>query len=214
MATNPTDQGGAPPLATRVKNILVTPKTEWQRIDAEPATIAGIYRSYVFILAAIPPLATLIGSLLFGYSAFGITYRPPVATAIAAAAISFALSLAAVYVMALIIEALAPTFGGTRDRVQAFKVAAYSSTPGWVAGILMIVPTLGMIAGLLGLYGLYLLYLGLPTLMKSPPEKSVGYIAAAIVAAILVYIVVGAVAGALLGAMAPAAGIGSISLTG
>ena len=213
MATNPTDERGAP-LVTRVKNILVSPKTEWPRIEAEPATIGGIYRSYVAILAAIPPLATLIGSLLFGYSLLGITYRPPVGTAVATAAISYALSLVGVYVLALAIEALAPTFGGTKDRVRAFKVAAYSSTPAWVAGIFMLLPTLGMIAGLFGLYGLYLLYVGLPTLMKSPPEKSVGYVVAAIVAAILVYIVVGAVAGALLGALTPATGIGSFSVTG
>jgi hypothetical protein len=212
MATDPTG-GRSVPLAERVKNILVQPKPEWARIAAEPATIGGIYRGYVAILAAIPPLALLIGTLLFGSgSAFGVTFRPSIGAAVTNAVVSYLLALAGVYVLALIIEALAPTFGGTKDRVQAFKVAAYSSTPGWVAGVLMVLPALAPLAGLAGLYGLYLLYLGLPQVMRSPQDRSAGYIVAVIVAAILVFIVMAAITGALVAALTPAAGPGTISV--
>ena len=37
-------------LMDRVKNILLTPKTEWEVIDAEPATVAGLYSLYLLYL--------------------------------------------------------------------------------------------------------------------------------------------------------------------
>jgi hypothetical protein len=193
---------GRPPVAkgdtgivARAKSILLQPKAEWERIDSEPATIGEIYRNWVVILAAIPPVATLIGSLVFGYSFLGITYRPPVMAAVAGALVQYVLTLAGVYVLALIIEALAPTFGGTKDRVKAFKVAAYASTAAWVAGIFGVLPALAILALLGSLYSLYLLYLGLPRLMKAPADKALAYTAVVIVAAIVVFIVIGALMG-------------------
>src|SRR3546814_8308964 len=87
-----------------------------------------------------------------------------------------------VWVLAWIINALAPTFEATRNPVQAMKVAAYSATAAWVAGVFQIVPSLGWIGAILGLYSLYLLYLGLPILMKAPAAKAMAYTLATIVA--------------------------------
>lgn len=210
MATNPT--GGSSSLVERVKNIITRPKLEWPVIDAEPATIGGIYRSYVVILAAIGPVAGAIGMLLFGIRFFGIVYRPSPEHVIVQAVVQYLLALGAVYVLALIIEALAPTFGGTKDRVKAFKVAAYGSTASWLAGIFAIIPNLAMLS-ILGLYSLYLYYLGLPVLMKVPGDKLVGYIASIIVAAIVLFLIVGAIAAAVVGAFAPLATPGAGSLT-
>lgn len=168
---------GAPQSAAlidRVKNILLKPEEEWARIDAEPTTIGGLYRSWVIPLAAIPAVAGLIGALAFGYSAFGITYRPSIGAALGTAVFQYLASLAAVFVIALIIDFLAPKFDATPNRVQAFKVAAYSATAGWLAGIFGLIPSLAWL-GILGLYGLYLLYLGLPKLMKAPADKAMSY---------------------------------------
>ncbi len=107
----------------------------------------------------------------------------------------YVLGLAGVFLLGLVIEALAPTFGGTKDRLQAMKVAVYSSTAAWVAGIFGIFPPLAILS-LVGLYGLYLLYLGLPKLMKAPQEKALAYTAVSVVAYIVIFIVVGAIASA------------------
>lgn len=196
MAINPT--GGAhAPLIQRVKNILTTPKTEWPVIDSEPATIGGIYKNYVVILAAIGPVCGMIGLLLLG----GRFFTFPLGYLIAYAVISYLLALASCYVLSLIIDALAPSFGGTKDSVKAFKVAAYASTAAWVAGIFGLLPFLGILAIVGALYSLYLLYLGLPVLMKTPADKSVGYTAAIIVATIVLYLVVGAISARILYAM-------------
>ena len=180
-------------LLARVKAILLNPRAEWEVIDAEPATVRGLYRNYVLILAAIGPLATLIGGVLFGYTVLNVTFRPDPLSAILGAALAYAASLAGVYVIALVINGLAPTFGGQKNLTQAMKVSAYSWTAAWVVGIFALYPPL-MLLGILGLYSFYLLYLGLPRLMKSPPDKALGYTAVAVVIGLVLNLIIGVVA--------------------
>lgn len=178
-------------LADRVKNILLTPKTEWPVIDAEPTTVADLYKGYIMPLAAIGPIAQAVGWTVFGLRVpFLGTYRTPIGTALVSALVTYLLTLVAVYVLAIIIDKLAPTFNGTPSQIQALKVAAYSSTASWVAGIFMLIPALSMLS-ILGVYSLYLLYLGLPVLMKTPPEKALSYTVVVILAAIVLFMVIG-----------------------
>jgi hypothetical protein len=185
-------------LVDRVKRILVTPKTEWEVIDAEQTTAADLYTRYIAPLAAIGPVSQLIG-----YSAFGITvpfvgtYRVPIGSAITQALVTYVLTLVGTYVLALIIDALAPTFNGQRSQIQGLKLAAYSLTASWIAGIFALIPGLRILT-VLGLYSLYLLYLGLPVLMKTPREKALGYTVVVIVAAIVLSLIIGAIAGVFL----------------
>jgi Yip1-like protein len=182
-------------LVDRVKRILMSPRTEWQVIDAEPATPAQLYTGYIVPLAAIGPIAQLIGYSVFGVSVpFMGTYRVPIGSAISSALVTYVLSLAGTYVLALIIDGLAPTFNGQRSQIQALKVAAYSSTASWVAGIFHLIPGLRLLT-ILGLYSLYLLYLGLPIVMKAPREKAMAYTAVIILAAIVLFMVIGVIAG-------------------
>jgi hypothetical protein len=182
-------------LVERVKRILLSPKTEWEVIDVEPTTVAELYTRYIVPLAAIGPLAQLIGYSVFGVTVpFVGTYRVPIGSAITQAIVTYVLTLAGTYVLALIIDALAPPFNGQRSQIQALKLAAYSLTASWVAGIFALIPGLRILT-VLGLYSLYLLYLGLPVLMKTPREKAMGYTVVVIIAAIVLSLVIGAIAG-------------------
>ena len=182
-------------LVDRVKRILLSPKTEWEVIDAEAATPSELYTRYIMPLAAIGPIAQLIGFSVFGISVpFVGTYRVPIGSAITQAVVSYVLMLAGTYLLALIIDALAPTFNGQRSQIQALKLAAYSLTASWIAGIFGLVPPLAIL-GVLGLYSLYLLYLGLPVLMKAPREKAMAYTAVVILAAVVLWMIIGTVAG-------------------
>jgi hypothetical protein len=124
----------------------------------------------------------------------------PIIYGLAIAVFTFVMAIVGCFIISLIINALAPTFGGEKNSSQAFKVAVYSYTPAWVAGVLNLVPLLGILAIFAALYGLYLLYLGLPRLMKCPPDKAVGYTAVVVVCAIVVTMVIGAVGGVIAGA--------------
>lgn len=181
-------------LVDRVKNILLQPKAEWAAIAAESTPTGELYTSYVMPLAAIGPAASIIGMSLVGISMpFMGTFRVPLGSAIAQAVTTYVLTLVGVFVIALIIDALAPFFGGEKNQAQALKVAAYASTPSWVAGIVLLLPMLGILSLLAALYGLYLLYLGLPLLMKAPQDKALGYTAVVVVVAIVVMAVIGGV---------------------
>ena len=165
-------------LMARVQGILLHPKAEWDVIDAEPATTQGLFTGYACILAAIPPVAMIVSHLLFIHW----TIVPIIVIAV----VSYVASLIGVFIVGLIIDALAPSFDGQKNQVQAMKLAVYSYTAAWVAGILDIVPFLGILALVAGIYGLYILYLGLPKLMKSPPEKTAGYFVVTLIAAFIV----------------------------
>ena len=181
-------------LVERVKRILLSPKTEWEVIDAEQTTPAELYTRYIMPLAAIGPIAQIIGFSVFGMPVpFVGTYRVPIGSAITQGVVAYVLALAAPYILALIIDALAPTFNGQRSQIQALKVAAYSLTASWLSGIFLLVPMLSLLS-LVGLYSLYLLYLGLPVLMKTPRDKAVGYTVIVIVAGFVLMLVISAIA--------------------
>jgi len=198
------ETGAGSSLVERVKRILLEPNQEWDRIDAEPMTVGRIFTHWVFPLALIPTLATLIGMLVFGISILGITYRPSVGTLLANAITTYVFTTSGVFLYGLLIDALAPTFNGTQDRAQAQKVSAYSATPVFVAGILGIIPQLSILALLGSLYGLYLIYLGLPKLMKVPEDKTVPYIATVIGAGIVIVLIAGIIIQQVSAAFAPA----------
>src|SRR5665213_1076096 len=164
----------------RVKAILLTPRTEWPVIAAETDTISGIYTGYILILAAIPALRILLLDRFLGVSVLSVVLT------------TYVFTLAGTFLVALIVDALAPTFGGQKSQVQALKVVAYSYTASWIASLIGIVPGLGLLSALVGLiYGLYLLYVGLPFTMKCPAEKSLGYTVVTVIAAIVVSVVLG-----------------------
>jgi Yip1-like protein len=184
-------------LVDRAKNILLTPSTEWAAIDAETTSVKDLYVGYAVVLAAIGPIAAIIGFGLIGLHVpfTGVTYRWPLDTALERAVVQYLLSLGGAFVLALIIDGLAPTFGGQKNQLQALKVSIYASTASWLAGIFVIIPALAIL-GLLGLYSLYLLYAGLPILMKAPKDKAMGYTVVTIICAIVLYFVLAIIAGA------------------
>jgi hypothetical protein len=170
-------------LVERVKAILMTPKTEWAVIDQETGDATYLFTNYVAILAAVPAVASFLG-LSFSGLGFG--------RALIFGIFLYVFYCIGWYVQALVIDALAPTFGGRKDMASALKLAAYSSTAAWLAGIFQIIPLLGIL-GILGLYSIYLLWLGLPVLMKTPAERATTYTIAVVVIMIVIMIVVSAI---------------------
>jgi hypothetical protein len=190
----------SPNLVNRVKAILMRPKDEWRVIDGERTDISTLYRTYVIPLAAIGPIAAFIGGSLIGTTnpLLGVV-RVPIVNGIVGALVGYALSLAACYIVAMVINNLAPRYGGTADMTQAFKVSAYSSTAQWLAGIFAIFPGLSPLT-ILGLYSVYLLYLGLPILMKVPQDKAITYTVTVVVVSIIILFVIAVVSGPFIGA--------------
>lgn len=201
-------------LIERAKGILLKPKETWADIEAESASTAGLFTGYLMLLAAIPAVCGFIGMSLIGFSGFGVTVRVPLLAGLANMVVSYVLSLVGVFVLALIVDALAPTFGGVKNQIQALKLVVYASTAALLGGIFSLLPSLSMLGLLAALYSIYLIYTGLPVLMKNPPEKSLVYTVVILVAGIVMAVVIGAVGslfmphGAMMGGMG-----GGVSVT-
>ncbi len=183
----------------RVKNILLKPQTEWDVIAREPTTVKGIYLRYIVPLAAIPVIATIISMSFVDAPLPFLGQTMPLQLIIIP--VIYIVALIGVYVISLIISALASAFSGVKDNIQALKVAAYAMTPIWVLGVLNIFPAISGLTFLGSLYGIYLLYLGLPKLMKSPKDKAIGYVVAVYLLSMIVIsfmLVVGVIIGILI----------------
>lgn len=197
----------APSIFGRVQEILFKPTQAWQRIAGEPTTTQQLFMGYAAPLAAIGPVCGLIGSQFFPLALFGVPIRTPLVGAVTTAVLSYVMALVGVYVLGRIIEALAPNFGAEKDQTAAMKVAVYSSTASWLSGVFSIFPLMAVL-GLLGLYSLFLLFRGLPTVMKAPADKAMGYTLTVVVAAIVIFFLIAMVVGGI-GAAITAGAVGA-----
>jgi Yip1 domain len=195
-------------IVMRVVHILVQPSAEWEVIKQERTDLQTLYLKYVCILAVIPAIAGFIANAFVGSLTAG---RIGVGAALGAAVTGYVMSLILVFVVALIADSLAPSFGGRKNIDRALKLVAYSMTASWVAGAFAFIPVLGWLISLLGgLYALYLFYLGAPVLMKTSESKTIGYTAVTVAIAIVIGFVMGMLSAAIFGAAGMMGGMGRL----
>jgi hypothetical protein len=171
-------------LINRIKSILLTPKTEWTVIEPEETDPKTLTVSYLIPLALISAIATFIGFGLIGQTYFGV-HVGSVGFGLRHAIVSLVSTVGGAFLMAWIIDILAPNFGSEKNFKQSFKLVVYSYTPMLVAGILFIIPSLTVLVYLAGLYGLYIMYLGLQPLKKTPDDKKVTYFVVSLVVVLI-----------------------------
>jgi len=170
----------------RVIAIITKPTEEWEVIKNESMKVGDMFTRYAIFLAAIPAIAGFIGFVLIGVSVMGFTVRYPMANALIWAIVTYVMQLVGIFVIGFVIDALATTFGAQKDMVGSIKTAVFASTPGWIAGILYIIPALSILAIIGGLYGLNLLYLGLKIVKNPPQDKLVAYFTVSLIVAAVV----------------------------
>jgi len=193
-------------IVDRAANISLRPQSEWPVIAAETSSLAGIFTGYIAPLAAIGPIALVIGLSIVGVGIpFVGTYRAPFAASIAQAAVAFVMIMIGVAIMTAIAGALAPKFGGRPDSIAALKLVGYAYTPAFIAGVLGLFPPLSFLELFAGLWTLYVFYKGAPALLMSAPEKALPYTATCVVCGIalgFVAMLVGGAVGVTTGAFA------------
>ena len=171
--------------------ILTKPNEEWKVIKGESATIQDLYMKYAIVLAALPAIAGFIGFCVVGVSIGFGTIRIPIGRGLVWMILQYLLSLAGVFLMGFIIDTLAPSFGAKKDLVASMKVAVYSYTAAWIAGVLYLIPAIAVLAAILSLYTLVLLYFGMDQIKEAPQDKKMGYYVVSIVVAVVVFFLIG-----------------------
>ena len=168
----------------RVKAILIDPAAAWRGFEKDIGDPAYLLSRYVAVLALIPALSSFVGATLIGVVApSGTILRTDLIGGLFGAIFSYAASCAIVVLLGLIIDLLAPRFGGRRDFEDAFKLAVYSFTPLWLAGMFLLLPGLRFLL-LTGVYGIYLFWLGAPRLAKVPEQQSANFTLVIVICAV------------------------------
>lgn len=185
-------------LVDRARAMIVSPAREWPVVAIESTPIRTLFTSYIIPLAAIPAICGLIGGIVLS----AIFLHNGLIGAIVGAIIQFVFAILGVAIIGLVAEALAPSFDGTKDRVQAFKWIGYAYTAAWVAGIALLVPVLGSLVALVGgLYSLYVLYLGAQPMMNVPQSKALGFTVVVIIVAVVINVLAVGVTLGIVGAL-------------
>lgn len=176
-------------LVDRAKNIIITPKTEWAAIASEEPNANAIYTGYVLPFLIVDAIANFVGhAFVWGYGHYGdFAMRWGIYNAV----LTLVGGTLGVWLTAMVVNALAPSFGSEKNMGRAMQLVAYSYTPAWIGGILMFFPPLGWVGMLFGFYGIYLIYLGLPHMMKTPTDKVIIYMLVTIGVLLVIYFIVG-----------------------
>ncbi|MDB4969402.1 MAG: hypothetical protein JWN44_5091 [Myxococcales bacterium] len=210
-------------LISRVRGILLSPKQELPKTIAEPGDFKSLL-PYVVVLLAVGALADFLSAgvigvymqpqVVFGMKIGGGFTRAPV-QALIGAVLSVGMGVGVWWFYAFVLDALSGSFGARKDMSGALKVAAYSATPFWIAGVLGIlrsVPYLGWLTNIGRLAALvYAVMVGiwaLPILMGTPENKAAGHILAALAITVLATVAVWFVVFSLLFGMFFAVGAG------
>ena len=179
-------------IVARAKGLITRPREEWAAIAGEPSDTAGLFKGYVVPMAAIPAVAGFIGAALLARMFAPVLPDFSLGALLVQSVVAYIFGLAGVWVFGKIAQALAPRFGGTGEEVPAMKLAAYSPTAMWLAGVFTLIPPLSIFA-LLGLYSLYILYKGVPVVTRVPEDKALVFTLALIACAIALNLLIVAV---------------------
>lgn len=169
---------------TRAYGLLREPKKEWEQIKAEETTVPNLLIGYVAPLAAIPPVAGLIGSLIFEPIRVG-----SITNAVVGVFVTWVVTVALVFLVGVLINTLADQFDADRNDIGAQKVAAYSITPALLSGLFSLWPPLWWVSLFALAAMVYVMYRGLPVLMKAPEDRALSYAGTVTVAAAVALIV-------------------------
>ncbi|MFP4060332.1 MAG: Yip1 family protein [Bacteroidales bacterium] len=195
-------------IVKRTKNIIVNPIGEWEIIKAESPGKNNVLKNFVLPYVVVIGIAALIGSAIF-HSRFGFSISYIITSSI----ISMIMAFAGVYLSALLINELAPSFDSVKNSDNSFSYVAYSFTAYFVAtavsDLLDIYP-LNILISLAGLYSFYILWLGATPMMSTPEEKKAGFVIVSALIIIGVYAVLSIILGLLFSGVLVASGLNSI----
>ena len=179
-----------------VWGLITHPKEEWKDIRDQRCSVTRCYCSHVLFLAAIPAVAGFIGTSQVGWSVAGdLPVKLETESALRIAIAFYFAMLVTVFAVGKMVHWMGQTYGAEQPLPQCIALAAYTATPLFLVGVLMIypIPWLDFLAGIIALsYTVYLLYLGLPIMMEVDQDK--GFLFSSAVLAVGLVMLVGLLA--------------------
>ena len=162
--------------------MISNPKAEWYAVAAEQPNVTDIIMRYVLPFAVLGAIAAFIGYGFVFNLAGGVS--PGFYFAIA----GILESILGILLTAYVADLLAPSFGSEKNFGRSMQLVAYGATPGLVAALFAVLPSIVsivLIAG--GIYSVYLWYLGIGPVKKTPGDKKIIYLAVTFIVLLVVY---------------------------
>lgn len=181
---------------SHVWGMFAHPEQEWKAIRKENCTVTRCYCSHVLVLALIPAIAGYIGTTQVGWQVGAReTVRLTTESGLSIAALFYLTMLVAVFTIGKLIHWMGQTYGASQPLPQCIALAAYTATPLFLIGAMLLYPVLwvNLLIGLPALaYTVYLLYTGVPIMMGVSREQ--GFLFASAVLAVGLVMLVGVLA--------------------
>jgi len=158
--------------------MIFRPTAEWAALRAaDPAWSSSLLR-YALPLALVPAVGWPAGQMLGDSPPPGWGATPERFASVFITTLAF--SLVGVVLLALAFYVLAPVFHVHRNWNRSMTVAAYASTPVFVASPLLVSPALA-VGSIVALFHCFALcYLGLQQILECRESESAVYVAAAV----------------------------------
>lgn len=162
-------------MMSHIVGIFINPRKEWIAIRDDNCSVGKCYLSYVFLLAAIPPVSGYFGTTRFGWeigAREAVKLSPDSALVIAIA--FYLVMLIGVFSMGLMIHWMGQTYSANQPLSRCITLAAFVATPLFLVGIFELFPIiwLNFVIGLPALaYTVFLLYTGVPIMMEVNEER-------------------------------------------
>ncbi len=184
-----------PALTARVKNIILSPDSEWVSIERERQSVSRILFGYLVPMALIGPVAGACGMLLRGGGA-SADRGGVLLLGIQSIFAGVVASLLGAVITACVVYLMTPVYRAPRDFRAALRLVVYAGTPIWVAGFVFVapldqVPALIIVLLIALMHTLYVFYLGLHRIVKVPLQEAAECAAIVALASLLLTTVVG-----------------------
>ena len=187
---------------SNAKEIVLHQNAEWTRVMSDESERQSLLRygmmlifiayALLFVLTALVSMAI---STIIPFSALHV---------VTSVVINFVLAIATLYFVPQILAALAPSFGGKNDPLNALKLYVFAATPAWIGMAVAVIPLIGWLAAIAGgIYAIYLFWQHFADAMSIPADKKVGYVILAVVIIAVIEFIISAIGNGIANVVAP-----------
>jgi hypothetical protein len=154
----------------RAKYLIISPQTEWVKIDSENTTRQEIMKGYVIPFVVLIAICTILGNFLFSLHSL------PLNVLLVKVIISGVLLIGVIYLSVIIINELTNSFGINKNPDAISKLLIYSLNSFFITSCLIgFLPDFQVLM-ILGLHSVYLIWLGYAHLLKAPEANRIGFV--------------------------------------
>ncbi len=179
-------------MTARIIGVIAHPQVEWRRIRTQPPPLRDVLLRHALPLCLVPGLAAGIGALT---GAVAMPLEGPAIEPLRLAVFASLCATAGLAVLVAVFRVLATLFVPAPRWSDAFRLAAYGSTPLLLGSAFMAVPAMAMVPLIGALHSCYLYYGGAHTLFGIAEDDCAEFVALSALGSGAALFLLGAAAG-------------------